>query len=203
MIDAEFCGELVRLLKSMYGTTICGKYRYLDLLDFLKEIGFKEGSCVKCIFFKEFPDGSKIYILNYVDDILYYGTCPAKVQEFEQQLSNRFNLELLGQAHWYLGTRIHQLANYNIEVDQSRYCPAIVKKYLDTAGCNKSIRRHETPFAIDFIPSSDDCSATEEDAKKLAAEYNIDFASCVGSLIYLGMMRTDIVYAVNKLAKYT
>jgi hypothetical protein len=35
--------KLVRLVMSMYGTMLCGKYWYLDLLDFLKEIGFKEG----------------------------------------------------------------------------------------------------------------------------------------------------------------
>jgi hypothetical protein len=67
-------GKPVRLLMSMYGTTLCGKYWYLDLLDFLKEIGFKEGDCVKCSFIKEFPDGSKIYLLNYVDNMLYHGT---------------------------------------------------------------------------------------------------------------------------------
>jgi hypothetical protein len=44
---------------SIYGTTLRRKYWYLDLLDFLKEIGFKEGGCVKCSFIKEFPDGSK------------------------------------------------------------------------------------------------------------------------------------------------
>jgi hypothetical protein len=52
---AEFCGKPVRLLMSMYGTTLCGKYWYLDLLDFLKEIGFKEGNCVKCFLLKRFP----------------------------------------------------------------------------------------------------------------------------------------------------
>ena len=33
-------GRPVWLLMSMYGTALCGKYWYLDLLDFLKEIGF-------------------------------------------------------------------------------------------------------------------------------------------------------------------
>jgi hypothetical protein len=32
--------------------------------------------------------------------------------------------------------------------------------------------------------------------------YNIDYASGIGSLIHLGMTRCDIVYAVNKLAKF-
>jgi hypothetical protein len=40
----------------------------------------------------------------------------------------------MGQAHWYLSTRINQLSNYDIELDQSRYCKAVVKKYLDSAG---------------------------------------------------------------------
>jgi hypothetical protein len=53
------------------------------------------------------------------------------------------------------------------------------------------------------MPTSDDCSPNEEAAKLLEQEYNVDFASCVGSLIYLGMTRCDIVYAVNKLAKFT
>jgi hypothetical protein len=179
---AEFCGKPVRLRMSMYGTTLCGKYWYLDLLDFLKEIGFQEGNCVKC---------------------LYYGESTTHVKEFEQQLGKRFKLELLGQAHWYLGTRIHQLANFDIELDQNRYCASIVKKYLDQAGAPKNIRQHDTPLSIDFIPTSDDCSATDEDATKLGIMYNIDFASCIGSLIYLGMTRMDITYAINKLAKYT
>jgi transposase InsO family protein len=200
---AEYCGQPVKLQMSMYGTTLCGKYWYLDLLDFLKEIGFKEGDCIKCFFVKEFKDGSKIFLLNYVDDMLYYGTNTSHVEEFEKQLGDRFNLELLGQAHWYLGTRIKQLSNFDIELDQHRYCRSIVKKYLDSAGCPKNNRKHDTSLSLEFIPTSDDCSEDEAKAQALAMEYNIDFASCVGSLIYLGMTRTDISYAVNKLAKYT
>jgi hypothetical protein len=76
----DFCGKPVRLQMSMYGTTLCGKYWYLNLMDFLKKIGFKEGGCVKCFFIKEFPDRSKTYILNYVDDMLYYGTDDIKLK---------------------------------------------------------------------------------------------------------------------------
>jgi hypothetical protein len=88
-------------------------------------------------------------------------------------------------------------------LDQSSYCLSIVKKYLETAGAPKNDREHITPLALDFIPTSDDCSASEDVARELEKEYNIDFASCIGSLIYLGMTRCDIVYAVNKLAKFT
>jgi hypothetical protein len=167
------------------------------------EIGFKEGGCVKCSFIKEFADDSKIYLLNYVDDMLYHGTDAVKVQEFETQLGKRFQLELLGNAHWYLGSRINQLKNFDIELDQSKYCKAIVKRYLDTAGCTKITRRHDAPLPSGFIATVDDCSASEDESQQLSEGFNIDFASCIGSLIYLSMTRTDIIYAVKKLAKFT
>jgi len=196
-------GRPVWLLMSMYGTALCGKYWYLDLLDFLTGIGFKEGDCVKCSFIKEFTDGNKIFLLNYVDDMLYHGTCMKKVQDFKQQLGEHFHLELLGNAHWYLGSCINQLKNFDIEIDQSRYYKAIVKKYLESAGCAKNVRQHDTPLPSGFVPTTDDCSSTDQESNKLATSFNIDFASCIGSLIYLSMTRTDIIYAVNKLAKYT
>jgi hypothetical protein len=74
---------------------------------------------------------------------------------------------------------------------------------LDQANAPKNTRQHDTPFSIDFIPTLNDCSVTEEDARQLGTTYNIDFASCIGSLIYLGMTQTDIAYSANKLAKYT
>jgi hypothetical protein len=187
----------------MYGTTLCGKYWYLDLLDFLQEIGFKEGDCVKCSFIKVFSDSSKLYLLNYVDDMLYHGTDAVKIQEFERQLGERFQLELLGNAHWYLGSRINQLQNYDIELDQSRYCRSIIKKYLDTAGCARNTRQHDTPLPSGFIPTSDDCSTSDAECMELSMAFNVDFPSCIGSLIYLSMTRPDITFAVNKLARYT
>jgi len=182
--------------------TLSGKYWWLDLLEFLLSLGFKSSKYVPCLLILRTKDGS-IYVLNYVDDMLYFGTCDLKVKDFEEALKKRFNLELMGFAHWYLATRINQLANFDIELDQSRYCQSIVKKYLETAGTKKVLAVHTTPLPSNFIPSAADCSVNEVASMQLAEEYNIDYASCVGSLIYLGMTRVDIVYAVNKLAKFT
>jgi hypothetical protein len=64
-----------------------------------------------------------------VDGMLSYGTCNKQIKEFEELLQWRFNLELMGQAHLYLmATRINQLSNYNVELDQSRYCLSIFEK---------------------------------------------------------------------------
>jgi hypothetical protein len=33
-------------IMSMYGTTLCGKYCYLDLTEYLLEVGFKPSECI-------------------------------------------------------------------------------------------------------------------------------------------------------------
>jgi hypothetical protein len=43
----------------------------------------------------------------------------------------------------------------------------------------------------------EDCSKNEEAAKTLQEEYGIDFASCVGALLYLSYTRPDILYALS------
>ncbi len=109
----------------------------------------------------------------------------------------------MGQAHWYLATRINQLGNFDIELDQSCYCKSIIKKYLDTAGSKKITHHHSTPLAFDFVPTIEDCIIDEDASKILERKYNIDYASCIGSLIYLAMTRCGITFAVNKLAKFS
>jgi len=199
----EFCGKPIRLVKSMYGMTLSGKYWFLDLQEHLLQLGFKPSSTVPCLFIKKDKDGDKIYVLNYVDDMLYCGTNDPKVKQYEESMQERFNLELMGQAHWYLSTRINQLSNYDIELDQTRYCKAIIKKYLESAGTKRDAAFNPTPLPLDFTPTADDCSVDEAAVHKLESEYNVEYASCIGSLIYLSMTRCDTVYAINKLAKYS
>jgi hypothetical protein len=97
----------------MYGTTLSDMYWYLELQDYLLEIGFKVSKNMQCLFIHENEDGSKIYLLKYIDDMLYGASNP-EVKKIEELLQKRFNLELMGQAHWYLATQINQLKNFGI-----------------------------------------------------------------------------------------
>lgn len=108
---AEYCGIPVSLNKSMYGTTLSGKYWYLELTEYLLELGFKASQNTPCLFINTSADVNEMYVLNDVDDMCYYGTCAKQVKEFEDLLQQCFSLELMGQAHWYLATRINQLSN--------------------------------------------------------------------------------------------
>jgi len=69
-------------------------------------------------------------------------------------------------------------------------------------GCKNVSRKHTIPLPCNFISTSEDCSETEEKTAILVEEYKLDYASCIGSLIYLSQTRTDNIFAVNKLARY-
>ena len=93
---ADYCGKPLLLKKAMYGMTLSGKYWYQVLMEFLISIGFIQSTVIKCLFFKKLTDGSVIFLLNYVDDMLYYGSSDDALLTFEIQLSERFNLETKG-----------------------------------------------------------------------------------------------------------
>ena len=124
-------------------------------------------------------------------------------KKFESEFGTRFSVEFQGLAHWYLAARISQDANYNITIDQSRYAKSIVQRYLTPAGVKKSDKEVSSVLPTSFIPTKTDCPETIEESMAMQKEYNIDYPSCVGSLIYLSNTRTDMIHGINKLAKYT
>jgi hypothetical protein len=198
----KYFGRPLRLLKSMYGMTLSGKYWYQELQEYLLGQGFVQSTTIPCLFYKIYEDGSVIFLLNYVDDLLYYGTRITTIKIFEDHLLQRFDLQLMGQSHWYLSTRITQTTDYDIIIDQTRYCKSVLKRYLDSVGHPNNIQPHNTPLPLEFSPTTQDSSATLEDAHQLSTEFNLDYASCIGSLIYLSVTCVDILHAVNKLAKF-
>jgi hypothetical protein len=95
------------------------------------------------------------------------------------------------------------MQNSNVTLDQARYCKSIINRFLEKAGAKKKPRFQDTILPAEFVPSAEDCSKDEGTAKNLQVEYAIDFASCVGALLYLSYTRPNITYAIVKLAKFT
>ncbi len=83
----DYCGRLLRLVKSMYGITNSGKQWYLDLKEWLNEDGFTQSSANPYFFCELFPDESYIKLILYVDGKLFFGNNKATLQEFKDKLS--------------------------------------------------------------------------------------------------------------------
>ena len=83
------------------------------------------------IYYKYAPDGSKIVVLSYVDDCVYWYTNEDLRKWFVDTLGKIFHVNFLEYAHWFIIFRIYQLKDHSISVDQARYDTSIVEKYWE------------------------------------------------------------------------
>ena len=102
------------------------------------------------IYYKYAPDGSKIVVLSYVDDCVYWDTNEDLGGWFLDTLVNRFHVNFLGYAHWFMSIIISQLKDNSISVDQARYATYIVAKYLYTTTVKVSYKFYKTTLPDDI-----------------------------------------------------
>ena len=100
-------------------------------------------------------------------------------------LGNKFHVNFLGYAHWFMSIIIYQMKYHSIYVDKARYATYIVATYLDTATVKASAKFYNTTFPYDIIFAKSDTSTSYEQDEKLTREFNIRYRACIGSLIYL------------------
>ena len=84
-------------------------------------------------------------------------------------------------------------------MDQARYATAIVVKFLDTTTVKAIIESYKTTMPSDMIFTKDDTYTSDEQVEKFTREYNIQYISCIGSLIYLLYTRVDLSFSVHNL----
>ena len=177
----------MRLLNSVYGMTNSGKVFANELTYWLIEACFIQYKCQMSIYYKYAPGGTKIVVLYYVDDCVYWYTYEALVKSFVVTLRKRFHVNFLGYTHWFMSIRIYQMTDHSIYVDQARYATSIVVKYLDTATVKTSTKSYKTTFPSDIIFTKSDVYTSCEKVEKLTREFNIHYRACIESLIHFNI----------------
>ena len=155
------------------------------------------------IYYKYAPDGSKIVVLSYVYDVLYWFTNEDIGKLFVDTLGKIFHVKLLGYAHWFMSIRIYHMKYRSISVDQAIFDTSIVEKYLYTVTVKLSTKCYNTTLPAGMIFTKEGLSTSDEQVEKLTRELNIQYRAFIGSLIYLFSTRVDLIFEVHKLAKFS
>ena len=79
----------------MYSMTNSGKLFADELTDWLLEAGFIKPQCQIFIYYKYAPYGSRIVVLSYVDDCVYWYTNEYLGKQFVDNFGKRFHMKLL------------------------------------------------------------------------------------------------------------
>ena len=186
----------------MYGMKNSGKLFDDELIQCLLEAGFIQSKFQTSIYYKYVPDRTRIVVLYYVDDCVYWYTSEAIGKWFVDTLGEIFHVNFLGYAQWFMSIIIYRMKNHYISVYQARYA-TIVAKHLDNATIKAGTKFYKTTLPSYMIFTKADASTSDEKVEKLTREYSIHYRACIGSFIYLFYARVDLRFVVHKLAKFS
>ena len=187
-------GQLLKLLRSIYGLKQAGRQWNKKLSKKLLSMGFKclqsDRSCYL------YSNGTVNIILPiYVDDGTIAAKSDADIDKVIAQLGESFKVKDLGPTEWLLGIKIEQdPENGDIHISQRQYAVNMLEQY-GMADCKPV----DTPMLPGLVLSKEMGAKTEEESKR----YKGIYLSAVGSLLYLATQtRPDISYTVGLLARF-
>ncbi|XRB24766.1 retrovirus-related Pol polyprotein [Pseudoscourfieldia marina] len=98
--------KICRLLKSLYGLKQAGRNWYLDLKDYLVELGFKPGEVDIGMYSVAVGTENEIWILVYVDDIIFASKNERTKDIFAGHLRKKYRITEPAQLTWALGMKV-------------------------------------------------------------------------------------------------
>ena len=185
-----------KLKKSLYGLKQAPRQWYKRFDTFMIDKGYIRSRYDNCVYFKQYGDGSFIYLLLYVDDMLIASKDKNLISMLKSQLSKEFEMKDLGAAKRILGMEIHRdRKGEKLYLSQERYLEKVLSKFN-----MRDCKAVSTPLAAHFRLSAECCPQTEEDINRMS---NIPYSSAVGSLMYaMVCTRPDLSHAVSVVSRY-
>ena len=163
----------------------------------MAEHGYTRSQFDHCVYFRKLLDGSFIYLLLYVDDMLIASKSKVEIDKLKAQLRTEFEMKDLGEAKKILGMEIQRdRRKGTVCLTQTQY----LKKILQRFGVDGKTKPVSTPLAPHFKLSALMSPHTEEERKQMA---QIPYANAVGALMYaMVCTRPDISHAVSMVSRY-
>ncbi|KAJ9548602.1 hypothetical protein OSB04_021145 [Centaurea solstitialis] len=186
-VDPSFPHHVCKLNKAIYGLRQASRAWYNELKSFLISDHFKPTISDPSLFVRH-SNTSPIYILVYVDDIIFTGPNSSLVSSFITSLAHKFSLKDLGNLSYFLGVEVLPHP-HGLFLSQSKY----ILDLLTKANMN-NCKPASIPLTI-----SDHLTTTN--GTPLSDPKN--YRSFVGGLLqYLSLTRPDVAFVVNKLSQF-
>jgi hypothetical protein len=203
----EYFAKPQLMNKSIYGTDFAHKVFADDLQEWLvsnEEMPFVISEVDPSLYIHRNEVKEEfLFLVCYVDDCCYYGSSNEIETRFGEVLKKRFDLELQGHAHWFLGTRIYREKDGSYTLDQEMYAKHLLNRYCGKDSAWGLPPMQDTPAPVDYVYSKLNRPVTDNDKKEIQTRFpDLSMSSAVSSLLYIALnTRCDILWIVNKLAK--
>lgn len=186
-----------KLSKSLYDLKQSPRQWYKRFDSFIREHKYTRSQFDHCVYFRKLQDGTFIYLLLYVDDMLIASKSKVEVAKLKTLLNSEFEMKDLGEAKKILGMEItRDRAASTVSLSQTQYLKKVLKRF----GMDENTKSVSTPLAPNFQLSSKLSPSTNDEKKKMEC---IPYANAIGALMYaMVCTRPDISHAVSMVSRY-
>ncbi|CAM8969964.1 unnamed protein product [Rhodiola kirilowii] len=178
--------QVCKLKRSLYGLKQASRQWNHELSSFLVSLGYKQSINDYSLFTK--AKGSTFTVLLvYVDDIILTGDDQEEMNVVKQALHDKFTIKDLGEARYFLGIEICR-SHTGTFFSQKKYISDILKS---THMQDAKVAHFPLPTGLKLSVDVGDLMVDSEQYRRM-----------IGRLLYLGLTRPDISYAVQHLSQF-
>ncbi|KAD3641993.1 hypothetical protein E3N88_31217 [Mikania micrantha] len=185
-VDPQKPDHVCLLHKSLYGLKQAPRAWFQRLSTALISLGF-HGSKTDSSLFVYAANGTILYMLVYVDDIILTGNNPHMIEQVVSSLGTTFAIQDMGPLSYFLGVEITANEQHLI-LSQQKY----IRDLLHRAGLSDS------KPVVSPLPSTTNLFLNDSPLFNDPTKYR----QMVGALQYVTMTRPDISFAVNKVCQF-
>ena len=169
--------QVCLLKRSLYGLKQSPRQWYKRFDKFMTSVGYSRSKFDNCVYMRKLTNGSYVYLLLYVDDMLLASKSITEIAHLKTQLQSEFEMKDLGCAKKILGIEPYRDRSTGIlTISQRDYIERVLKIFnMDAA---KAV---DTPIGAQFKLSYDLSPKTEEEMQDMS---NVAYANDIESIMY-------------------
>ena len=184
------------LKKSLYRLKQSPRQWYKRFDAFMISHGFTHSINDSCVYFKKNHDGSFMYLLLYVNDMLIAARDEEEIRKVKSQLSVEFEMKDLGEAKKILGIEIvRDRKAGSLYLSQRGYIEKVLRRF-NIHNCKLVSTLLALHFKLSALlsPQSDD---------EIECMSRVPYSSAIGSLRYtMVYSHLDLSYALSAISRY-
>ena len=122
--------HVCRLKKSLHGLKQSSRHWYKRFDSFMVGNRYSRSSYDSCVYFRKTHDGSFIYLLLYVDDMLIVAKNMSDIEELKKELNRVFEMKDLDAAKKFLGMEIERARKGGkLYLTQKSYIEKVLERF--------------------------------------------------------------------------
>nr|GEW91913.1 retrovirus-related Pol polyprotein from transposon TNT 1-94 [Tanacetum cinerariifolium]GEX19379.1 retrovirus-related Pol polyprotein from transposon TNT 1-94 [Tanacetum cinerariifolium] len=185
-VDQDNPNHVYKLKKALYGLKQVLRAWYEMLSSFLISQDFSKGLVDPTLFIRR-NINDLLLVQIYVDDIIFAAFTLELCDLFDNLMSSKFKMSMMGKISFFLGLQISQSPR-GIFINQSKYALESLKKY-GFESCD--------PVDTSMVEKS------KLDKDKEGKAVNLShYRGMIGTLLYLTASRPDLQFAICMCARY-